>query len=1165
MAQRLFKQHVTEASLADIAHIKGVRSPDDGLISCTYTDAELHSASIQVCTTNLDNYPQGNSFMLYTDDENVDPIIPRTLQEVTDRARGKTVFAMLSELSQRLTAAFTSQGGEATSDIEEASQDSEVFDTDSDLSASEDEDFDFSELIQHGPGNRPVCSNPTSASKRKVSLHKMQGDVKILKEAGFRVGAFGDFITSGILCISIRMPKLGLSEEVMDAWGLRRQHYLLLLVHYAEGYIGAQRLVEDSNHRGTVAMHVGLCEHYKPTANDAWAIFERAGSIGEATTQARNDNSDKQLEHLFIGQALNQLLQERFFAIIKLRASYGLSWLGAETLFADLRVQPKDMGSEEVGRYQALDDTASRKLPAVVSADHSLEVPLERASLPLIMMQFVLRHFVRCPEFCLVCHCRVDDTFEALKPYVCTKPLCLYQYMALGFGPSLECEILNNPSVVDLLISCCYTAVVFRQLKDLPIGLGLVVPNFVPFLPDEEVQGILSHNFRVYGKSKKSFAGQWSPASKTIQVRPCDPGEPYATGENVKAGDWLVLTHYGQAQPCVHCRVQRVALPIIEVGQEIAEGGETPQFRKTPRGEWRKNDIFGVDVYCHNLQFDDFRHQAYLRTLLDILPSVRDMYEYLQGGGSLKGWSERIPESAVNLLRWIVASNRSCITEVDEVTDSIRRNAPLKKEDRVIGMDGWMQFRIAQGAPDKEKRFRACVMEQAATTGTEHPTLFAWHGSGLWNWHSILRQGLHYQHVVSGRRYGDGVYFSPQAQYSLGFSREVQLKPGYYWAHSMLSITQAISLNEVVNKPDDFVCSSPAYVVNKLDWIQTRYLFVKTKTSFKGDNTPPTEVYKQDPVRLAYGLSAPLIIPLSAVSKSRRLCESVQAAPTGSGKRVKTIVGVDQATAESREDDANSVVSDDDDLALGTTSFLADESDAHLQSDGASAGNNIEKEAMTEPRSEEPVTDFVPGTLNVDNIKFLEPPRDATSIATKSLMRLLQDALAVQDKVALASLGWYIDRDLVNNMYQWIVELHSFPLTLPLAQDMKENGISSIVLEMRFSNQFPFSPPFIRVVKPRFLPFAQGGGGNVTEGGAMCMEVLTNNGWSAAQSIESLLLQVRLAICDEERPARLLKNAGTSTQGQDTYGIGEAIIAYKRACLSHGWQVPTGFDKIQQE
>merc|ERR1711939_616088 len=106
-------------------------------------------------------------------------------------------------------------------------------------------------------------------------------------------------------------------------------------------------------------------------------------------------------------------------------------------------------------------------------------------------------------------------------------------------------------------------------------------------------------------------------------------------------------------------------------------------------------------------------------------------------------------------------------------------------------------------------------------------------------------------------------------------------------------------------------------------------------------------------------------------------------------------------------------------------------------------------------------------------------------------------------------------------MYQWIVELHSFPAKLPLATDMKAADITSIVLEMRFSNQFPFSPPFIRVIKPRFLPFAQGGGGNVTEGGAMCMEALTNNGWTAAQNIESLLLQVRMSICDEERPARL--------------------------------------------
>jgi ubiquitin-conjugating enzyme E2 Q len=146
-------------------------------------------------------------------------------------------------------------------------------------------------------------------------------------------------------------------------------------------------------------------------------------------------------------------------------------------------------------------------------------------------------------------------------------------------------------------------------------------------------------------------------------------------------------------------------------------------------------------------------------------------------------------------------------------------------------------------------------------------------------------------------------------------------------------------------------------------------------------------------------------------------------------------------------------------------------------------------------------------------------------------------------------------------MYQWIVELHSFPDSLPLAADMKKQGVTSIVLEMRFTEQFPFSPPFIRVVKPRFLPFGQGGGGHVTEGGAICMELLTNSGWSAVTTIESVLLQVQLAMGDEERPARLLGGGGRGVAGgnRECYGVVEAVLAYQRACRAHGWEVPDGF------
>ena len=56
-----------------------------------------------------------------------------------------------------------------------------------------------------------------------------------------------------------------------------------------------------------------------------------------------------------------------------------------------------------------------------------------------------------------------EEEFEALKPYVCSKPLCLYQYMSLGFGPSVEHEIATQPYVVDLLVSFAYTSAYVRQ------------------------------------------------------------------------------------------------------------------------------------------------------------------------------------------------------------------------------------------------------------------------------------------------------------------------------------------------------------------------------------------------------------------------------------------------------------------------------------------------------------------------------------------------------------------------------------------------------------------------------------------------------------------------------------------------------------------------------
>lgn len=204
------------------------------------------------------------------------------------------------------------------------------------------------------------------------------------------------------------------------------------------------------------------------------------------------------------------------------------------------------------------------------------------------------------------------------------------------------------------------------------------------------------------------------------------------------------------------------------------------------------------------------------------------------------------------------------------------------------------------------------------------------------------------------------------------------------------------------------------------------------------------------------------------------------------------------------------------------------------------------------------MTDFIPGMLNQETLPLLDDPVYATSSATRALQGLLKEALKAQQTVPLHELGWYINHDLIQNLYQWIVELHSFDLQLPLAQDMKTAGIRSIVMELRFDKDFPHSPPFIRVIRPRFRLVSQGGGGHVTAGGAMCMELLTNTGWSVVNTFESVMLQVRLALMNPEPYPARLENPHPSACVAG-YGTGEAIQAYIRACNAHGWKIPEGF------
>ena len=88
-----------------------------------------------------------------------------------------------------------------------------------------------------------------------------------------------------------------------------------------------------------------------------------------------------------------------------------------------------------------------------------------------------------------------------------------------------------------------------------------------------------------------------------------------------------------------------------------------------------------------------------------------------------------------------------------------------------------------------------------------------------------------------------------------------------------------------------------------------------------------------------------------------------------------------------------------------------------------------------------------------------------------------------------------------DNLYEWHVRLFRIDPDSPLAEDLVELNIPHILLHIVFPDNFPFAPPFMRVVEPRIEK------GFVMEGGAICMELLTPRGWASAYTIEAVLMQ----------------------------------------------------------
>jgi len=142
--------------------------------------------------------------------------------------------------------------------------------------------------------------------------------------------------------------------------------------------------------------------------------------------------------------------------------------------------------------------------------------------------------------------------------------------------------------------------------------------------------------------------------------------------------------------------------------------------------------------------------------------------------------------------------------------------------------------------------------------------------------------------------------------------------------------------------------------------------------------------------------------------------------------------------------------------------------------------------------------------------KWKEPTRAAVSMSLRAereksggRRRLAADLYKVM-MTDTQEAGFAVEQNDDECMDEWTVRLFKFDEDSDLHKDLLVLGLDHVELKMNFPEQYPFEPPFVRVVRPRFK--RQTG---FVMNGALCMELLTNEGWNPINDIESVIVSIR--------------------------------------------------------
>jgi len=230
-------------------------------------------------------------------------------------------------------------------------------------------------------------------------------------------------------------------------------------------------------------------------------------------------------------------------------------------------------------------------------------------------------------------------------------------------------------------------------------------------------------------------------------------------------------------------------------------------------------DPFPPDYINNNVR--DYNH---LEKVLELIPSISDMEKYGKTELELRNYLLKIDsqDRVYKLVKWILSVQRAALLKM-----------PPTNQIKSCGTE-YQYLMMGCSDPTKAAKFRE--------NRKKYGSYFAFHGSSIENWHSILRKGLvnasNTKLMTTGAAYGAGVYMAAESSVSVGYART-----GKSWKKSKFgdsSSLMCLAICEVVKAEGVPTTANPYYVVQEAQHVNTRFFLFYPKgmqgTSIKADS-----------------------------------------------------------------------------------------------------------------------------------------------------------------------------------------------------------------------------------------------------------------------------------------------------------------------------------------